>query len=134
MRRQRGIITDEEARDAGDVNVLVVDDDEDVRAVTVMALKERGFLVHEAANGYDALAILDSHPEIDVVVTDVVMPGISGFHVARGARCRRPDVKVLLVSAYAAGLADAQLPPHGFLAKPFRLGDLESAVVRLLRN
>jgi CheY-like chemotaxis protein len=119
---------------AEDVTVLVVDDDEDVRAVTVMALEDRGFVVREASDGGEALSALERHPEIDVVVTDIMMPGISGFHVARGVRSRRPDVKVLMVSAYAAGLVDAQLPPEEFLAKPFRLGDLEKAVVRLLRN
>jgi CheY-like chemotaxis protein len=133
-RRRRWMASRDEIFAAKDVTVLVVDDDDDVRAVTVMALEDRGFVVHEAAGGREALVMLDRNPEIDVVVTDMVMPGISGFHVARGVRRRRPDVKVLLVSAYAAGLVDAQLPPGGFLAKPFRLSDLEKAVVGLLRN
>jgi two-component system, cell cycle sensor histidine kinase and response regulator CckA len=119
---------------AGNATVLVVDDEADVRAVAVMALEESGFIVYEAADAGEALRLLECRPEIDVVVTDVVMPGLSGFHVARGVRDLRPDVKVLIVSAYAAGLIDAQLPPGGFLAKPFRLGDLQNAVTRLLRN
>jgi len=126
--------SNQEKNAAGDAGVLVVDDEEDVRAVAVMALEDAGFAVYQAAGAEEALALLERHPEIEVVVTDVVMPGPSGFHVARGVRDRFPDVKVLIVSAYAAGLVDAQLPPGGFLAKPFRLGDLESAVTRLLRN
>lgn len=118
----------------GEAGILVVDDEEDVRAVAVMALEEAGFAVYEAAGADEALALLEHHPEIAVVVTDVVMPGPSGFHVARGVAERFPGVKVLIVSAYAAGLVDAQLPPGGFLAKPFRLDDLQSAVIRLLRN
>lgn len=119
---------------AGDAGVLVVDDEEDVRAVAVMALEDAGFAVYEAEGAEEALAMLERHPEIEVVVTDVVMPGPSGFHVARGVAERFPDVKVLIVSAYAAGLVDAQLPPGGFLAKPFRMGELQSAVTRLLRH
>jgi DNA-binding NtrC family response regulator len=111
--------------------VLVVDDDEDVRAVAVAALSER-FNVIEAESGKEALDMLAEKEDVDVVVTDVVMPGVSGFHVARGAQGRRPPVKVLMMSAYSAGLVDAKLPASGFLSKPFRLRELENAVERLL--
>ena len=117
----------------GTATILVVDDDDGVREVAVAALSEE-FHVLEAGNGKEALDVLARNPEVDLVVTDVVMPGISGFHVARGARRRRPPAKVLLMSAYAAGLVDAQLPPGGFLPKPFRLRELEHAVRRLLRD
>ena len=111
--------------------VLVVDDDDAVRAVAVAALSER-FNVIEAESGKEALHVLAQKDDVDVVVTDVVMPGVSGFHVARGAQERRPPVKVLMMSAYAAGLVDTQLPAGGFLSKPFRLRELENAVERLL--
>jgi CheY-like chemotaxis protein len=111
--------------------VLVVDDDADVRAVAVAALSAR-FDVLEAANGSEALDLLRREPGVAVVVTDVVMPGISGFHVLRGAQRRQPPPKVLVMSGFAPGLVDAQLPPGAFLAKPFRLAELENAVVRLL--
>jgi DNA-binding NtrC family response regulator len=114
-----------------EATVLVVDDDEGVRAVAVAALNDR-FHVIEAENGTDALELLDREP-VDLVVTDVVMPGISGFHVLRGAQSRRPAPKVLVISGgFAPGLAEAQLPPGGFLPKPFRLAELERAVKRLL--
>lgn len=112
--------------------VLVVDDDDDVRAVTVAGLRDR-FHVFEAENGLKALDLLEREP-IDVVVTDVVMPGISGFHVLRSARRRRPPPKVLLVSGFAPALIDAQLPPGSFLPKPFRLAELERAVERLIES
>jgi two-component system cell cycle sensor histidine kinase/response regulator CckA len=111
--------------------VLVVDDDEGVRAVAVAALSER-FNVIEAESGKEALDVLAETNEVDVVVTDVVMPGVSGLHVARGAQDRRPPVKVLMMSAYAAGLVDTQLPASGFLSKPSRLRELEKAVESLL--
>jgi DNA-binding NtrC family response regulator len=113
-----------------EATVLVVDDDDDVRAVAVAALSDR-FHVIEAATGDEALRLLDRAP-VDVVVTDVVMPGISGFHVLRGAQRRRPSPKVLLMSAFAPALVDTQLPPGAFLPKPFRLAELERAVDRLL--
>lgn len=115
----------------GTPTILVVDDDDGVREVAVAALSET-FHVLEAGGGKEALEVLARNPDVDLVVTDVVMPGISGFHVARGARHRRPPAKVLMMSAYAPGLVDAQLPPGGFLPKPFRLRELERAVRRLL--
>lgn len=112
--------------------VLVVDDDDDVRAVTVAGLRDR-FHVVEADSGRKALELLEREP-VDVVVTDVVMPGISGFHVLRRARSCEPAPKVLLVSGFAPGLVDAQLPPGSFLPKPFRLAELERAVARLIEG
>jgi CheY-like chemotaxis protein len=112
--------------------VLVVDDDDDVRAVTMAALEECGFEVLEAKNGHTALAILEAGTPVDLIVTDVVMPGISGFHVARGAEQRRPGIKILLLSAYADALVDAELPAERFLPKPFRIGELTRRVASLL--
>jgi DNA-binding NtrC family response regulator len=118
--------------DEREATVLVVDDDDDVRAVAVAALSDR-FNVIEAATGSEALQLLDSEP-VDVVVTDVVMPGISGLQVLRGAQRRRPAPKVLLMSAFAPALVDTPLPPGAFLPKPFRLAELERAVERLLED
>jgi CheY-like chemotaxis protein len=117
------------ARD--DATVLVVDDDADVRAVAVAALSDR-FRVLEAGSGREALEVLEHGPDVDVVVTDVVMPGGSGFHVLRGAQARRPAPKVLVMSGFAPGLVDVQLPRGAFLPKPFRVAELRSAVGRLL--
>jgi CheY-like chemotaxis protein len=114
--------------------VLVVDDDEEVRAVTVAALENVGLEVIEAESGREALQVLDSPQPIDMVVTDVVMPGISGFRVARDAERRRPGIKVLVTSGYAGGLVDAQLPAERFLSKPFRLRELQLKVERLLHQ
>ena len=62
----------------------------------------------------------------------MVMPGVSGFHVVRGAERQRPGIKVLVTSAYADGLVDAQLPADRFLPKPFRLRELQRKVEGLL--
>jgi CheY-like chemotaxis protein len=121
----------ETSRDSA--TVLVVDDDPDVRAVAVAALSDR-FRVLEAENGREALELLRCEPEVDVVVTDVMMPGVSGFHVLRVAQSRRPPPKVLMMSAFAPALVDADLPPGSFLMKPFRIRELEGAVTRLLES
>jgi two-component system cell cycle sensor histidine kinase/response regulator CckA len=110
--------------------VLVVDDEEEVRAVAVAALSER-FRVLEAGNGREALELL-GRERIDVVVTDVAMPGLSGLHVLHGARRRRPALKVLLMSGFAPELSGMSLPGSDFLPKPFRIAELERAVNRLI--
>jgi CheY-like chemotaxis protein len=122
--------TDEKETDDEAATVLVVDDDDDVRAVTAAALENCGLKVIEAASAAEALRLLDEPHGIDVIVTDVVMPGVSGFHVVRGAEERH--IKVLVTSAYADGLIDAQLPPDRFLSKPFRVRELQRKVSTLL--
>jgi CheY-like chemotaxis protein len=117
----------------GSATVLVVDDDPDVRAVAVAALRDR-FRVLEAESGREALELLRHEPEVDVVVTDVMMPGVSGFQVLRVAQSRHPPPKVLMMSAFAPALVDADLPPGSVLMKPFRLRELEGAVERLLES
>ena len=102
--------------------VLVVDDDPEVRRVFVRALEADGMIVVEASTGGEALRILLGDPSIDVLVTDVMMPGISGHSLVEQAAKLRPDLKTLMVTAYApAGLVrDATT----IMTKPFRLPDL----------
>jgi signal transduction histidine kinase len=109
--------------------VLVVDDEELVRASTAEMLSDLGYEVVEANSGEQALALLDSGLKPDLVVTDHLMPGVSGTTLARLVRVRLPAVRVLVVSGYAEtqGLP-ADLPR---LAKPFRRSDLAAAVADL---
>jgi CheY-like chemotaxis protein len=112
--------------------VLLVEDDPDVQLVTVEALRYMGYSVLTADDGAAALDTIERDPEIDVLVTDVVMPGMSGVDLLQQARALRSHLKVLLVSGYARG----QLPtiPDGcdFLAKPYRVEELEARLRRLL--
>jgi CheY-like chemotaxis protein len=80
--------------------VLVVDDDRIARKQTVAALDGTGCRVLAARNGGEALALLERHPGIDLILTEVVMPGIGGFMLADIARLRRPEIKVLYVSGF----------------------------------
>jgi CheY-like chemotaxis protein len=81
--------------------VLVVDDDPGVRQVLVTALEMDGMTVVDAAHGQEALRILQHDPTICVLVADIMMPGITGVTLVEQAAKLRPDVKTLLMTAYA---------------------------------
>jgi CheY-like chemotaxis protein len=102
--------------------VLVVEDDAQVRLITVSMLKSRGYQVLEAATCQDALSLATTHDQIDLLVTDVVMPELSGPELATRIRTVHPGIRVLLVSGYSAD-AVARHGVNGaapsFLQKPF---------------
>ncbi|MFV1876881.1 ATP-binding protein [Nioella sp.] len=119
-----------------DAVVLLVEDEASVRAFASRALRMRGFTVIEAENAEEALETLaDSSLDVDVFVTDVIMPGMDGPTWVREALKDRPDVKVVFVSGYAEDAVEqteAKVPNSVFLAKPFTLSDLTSTVQRQL--
>jgi PAS domain S-box-containing protein len=106
-----------------DRTILLVEDDAGVRAVTAAMLKELQFTVIEADNGSHALDIVDNQPGIDLLFTDIVMPGMNGFELGRRARERRPQLPVLYATGYSASYT---APEKGadVLAKPYREADL----------
>src|SRR5207248_9707708 len=103
--------------------VLGAEDQEEVRNLTQRVLEARGYAVLAAANGAEALEIVDRHPTpIHLMITDVVMPGMNGREVAQHACAKRSDLKVLFVSGYTgeAVLQHRLLEPGvAFLQKPF---------------
>ncbi len=112
--------------------VLLVEDEAPVRAFASRALRMSGLMVIEADCGEAALEILeDRELEIDLIVTDVIMPGMDGPTWVTEARQHRPDVPVIFVSGYPEDVferEDAQLPNADFLPKPFSLQALTQAV------
>ena len=112
--------------------VLLVEDEAPVRAFASRALRLRGYTVLEADCAEEALRLLeDTTLEIDVFVTDVVMPGMDGPSWVKLAREARPDVRVVFMSGYAEDcLSEEQgrVPNSVFLAKPFSLNDLAITV------
>jgi two-component system, cell cycle sensor histidine kinase and response regulator CckA len=118
-------------RPAGGV-VLLVEDEAPVRAFASRALRLRGYTVIEAESAEAALRTLeDPAVDVDIFVTDVVMPGMDGPSWVRKALLDRPDVKVVFVSGYAEdSFADTQdrIPNSVFLPKPFSLNDLTATV------
>jgi CheY-like chemotaxis protein len=109
-----------------------VDDDEDVRQVSVAMLRELGYRVHVASNGQEALSFLQKPDRIDLLVTDLVMPGgISGTALARRARLIRPSLKVLLATGYA-GMEPTEAEGFPIIYKPFRPTELGGMIAELL--
>jgi CheY-like chemotaxis protein len=112
--------------------VLLVDDEYLVRASTAGMLGELGYDVVEAASAEEALRLLESEPRIDGIITDHLMPGMSGVDLAHAIRVKRPGMPVLLLSGFAgAGGMDADLP---LLAKPFRQSNLAATLAALLQQ
>jgi CheY-like chemotaxis protein len=113
--------------------VLVVDDDAEVRELAAWSLRDAGHTVLEAADGAEALALFEQHPEIDLLFTDIVMPGLDGYRVAEMARERRPEIGVLYTTGFAGGTGQYANVMHGqVLRKPYHLDELVSAVARAL--
>jgi PAS domain S-box-containing protein len=112
--------------------VLVVEDDPGVRELTVARLKAIGYRVLEAREGRQAIEILKSDAPVDLVFTDLVMPGgLSGRDVALMAEEIRPGIKVLLTSGYAEDLVrddDPEFARRPILRKPYRQADLVSVL------
>jgi CheY-like chemotaxis protein len=108
------------------ITVLVVDDEPAVRAMAVDMLHALGLEVLDAHNGQDALRLLSRHPEIRLLFTDVRMPGMTGVELAEAARRLRPDLKVIVTSAYVG----EEIVPSSdlFVPKPFRLEQLAAAI------
>jgi two-component system cell cycle sensor histidine kinase/response regulator CckA len=116
----------------GDGVVLLVEDEAPVRAFAGRALRLRGYTVLEAADAEEALTLLDDPGlEVDVFVTDVVMPGMDGPSWVRQAREKRPNARVVFMSGYAEdSLSEdqARIPNSVFLPKPFSLNQLTETV------
>jgi CheY-like chemotaxis protein len=107
--------------------VLMVEDEPRVRRMTLARLQDLGYRVLDAANGPAALALLDSHPEIDLLFTDMVMPGgMTGADLAEAVRDRRPGIKVLFTSGYAEPdvVRQGQTAEAGWLKKPYGVVEL----------
>ena len=121
---------------SGTASILLVEDEDHVRAGNVRALKMRGYDVHEAASGVEALEVLEEREgDIDLVVSDVVMPEMDGPTLLREMRAKHPDLKFIFVSGYAEDAFAKNLPEgekFGFLAKPFSLRELAVAVKNAL--
>ena len=121
-----------------DKTVLVVDDEPTVRMLVVDALAELGYACLEASDGATGLKMLQGNDSIDLLITDVGLPGgLNGRQVADGARALRPDLKVLFITGYAenAVLNHGHIE-HGMevLTKPFAVSDLTGRVDRMLRE
>ena len=125
-----------EGRSSGTETVLVVEDEQVVRQIAVECLAIAGFTVLSAASGHEALEICRREAdEIHLLLTDVVMPGISGRELAERLKTLRPRMRVLYMSGYtddAVLLEGIQISGVPLLQKPFRLADLTRKVREVL--
>lgn len=117
------------------VVVLVVDDDASVLFASRRILAKFGYTVLEAPGGEEALQVVREHaPRIDVVLTDMRMPGMDGPTLASRLVTLLPAVRIVFMSGYADGLVEQELkvPGRAFLAKPFTVEQLTETLARVL--
>jgi two-component system cell cycle sensor histidine kinase/response regulator CckA len=121
---------------SGSATVLLVEDEDAVRMGGVRALVSRGYTVHEASSGVEALEIFEElDGKVDIVVSDVVMPEMDGPTLLGELIQRQPDIKFIFVSGYAEDAFAKNLPQEakfGFLPKPFTLKQLATTVKEML--
>ena len=115
--------------------MLLVDDERAVRRFASRVLQQDGHTVHEAADGVEALELIEKKVvPVELVVSDIIMPRLNGVELMKAIAATRPDVPVLLMSAYAQGeLANmGVLAPCGVVPKPFAAERLLEEVRRCL--
>jgi CheY-like chemotaxis protein len=120
---------------SGTESILVVEDDAAVRQLAVIMLRENGYEVRESNNAFEALALIRKNSSFDLVLTDVIMPQMSGKELYDEIKSQRPEMKVLLMSGYT----DDALAHHGvldeglsFLEKPFSPSQLARKIREVL--
>jgi two-component system, response regulator PdtaR len=109
--------------------ILIVEDEMLVRMNAVAMIEEAGFDVLEAANAEEAIQLLETHPDISVVFTDIDMPGsMNGIKLAQAVRGRWPPIKIIATSGHF-NVGDGDLPTGGrFLSKPYNSGQIVRAI------
>jgi DNA-binding NtrC family response regulator len=114
--------------------VLVVEDEPLLLIVVAETLRDAGYDVLEAANGEAALALLADNPDIDLLMTDIRMPGINGYQLAQRSMDLRPNMRILLMTGYAQEPMPGQMASLGIpiLYKPFDFDKLPELANNLL--
>jgi CheY-like chemotaxis protein len=115
--------------------IMVVDDSDDIRELTKTYLQSQGYHVISAASGEDALVLLNRHGDIDLLFTDIIMPGgMNGLQLIEQVRALQPEVPVLVTTGYMEDLTTATETgrPLDILGKPFKLAELAARVRQAL--
>ena len=116
--------------------ILVVDDEEYLRRMVIRMLAEKGYVCAQAADGSDALVIL-TVPEIELVISDITMPGMSGLELLEAAHKVRPDVAFIMLTgldSQETAIRALELGAYGYLNKPFKANALVINVLNALRR
>ena len=111
--------------------ILLAEDDDSLRGFLSRALERAGYEVTSCADGEEAAAVLDQ--DWDLLLTDIVMPGMDGIEVARLAAARHPGLRIMFITGFAAVTlkANRETPRANVLSKPFHLRDLVAEVQRV---
>ena len=109
---------------ASSPSILIVDDEPEVRSVVAEFLEDFGYRVVQADGGAQALVRLKDDPAVQLLITDIRMPEMTGLELADIATTRHPELKVILMSGYFV----SQQVKRRFLRKPFRMKELQAAV------
>lgn len=113
--------------------ILLAEDDDSLRGFLARALERAGYDVVACADGDEAAAVLDQ--DWDLLLTDIVMPGMDGIEVARQAAALHPDLRIMFITGFAAvALAAGSKAPAGakVLSKPIHLREIVSEVERMM--
>lgn len=118
--------------------VLLVEDHDEVRALAATYLRSLGYAVHEATNGPQALQVIDTLPSLDVLLTDMVMPGgMSGVELARAALAQRPGLRVLFASGFSEAAVEGVVRTRELgmiISKPYGKSDLARALALAMKK
>jgi len=112
--------------------LIVVDDDDGIRVLLEELLLDRGYDVITAQNGAEGLDRIEREPRLSLVITDIRMPGIDGWELARRVREMHADIKVLYITGYPGERRPDNAPPGPLLRKPWRLGEFYTCIEQLL--
>jgi CheY-like chemotaxis protein len=115
----------------GSANILVCDDDSDVRRFVSELLKSNGYVVRKASSPDAAFRILEDRAAVDLLIADYAMPGINGLEIIRQARQQQPNLKALLITGHT-GVLRVGVTEMPLLHKPFGAAELSEAVSRIL--
>jgi two-component system cell cycle response regulator CpdR len=116
-------------------HILLAEDDESMRNFLSLALERAGHTVTTAVDGLAALAALEHEAGFDLLLTDIVMPGMDGVELSQLAMKKRPNIKVMFITGFAAVAMGMRNPAHEqspILSKPFHLRDLIAQVDQVL--
>jgi CheY-like chemotaxis protein len=113
------------------VNILVVDNNAMVLEVVALMLTSEGYRVRTAGSGCDALARLEAGESVDLVLTDLSMPGMNGWDLVRAVRNRWPAVRVWLLTGVPLDLLEHREPVDALLTKPITIEGLRETIARL---
>ena len=135
LEEAQGAVGDDHISDQGEV-ILVVEDEAVVRLLVVETLTDHGYRALEAANGDAALRILQSAQRVDLLITDIGLPGLNGRQLADAARTQRVGLKTLFMTGYAENAASSNFlqPGMEIITKPFNMDVLAKRVQEILKS